>query len=418
MTATVPALHLTSAPHRLAVSATVGRLRGNQRNGGRASALRHRELPRPVRPAGWVRIAPLLAGICASDRKTLTFEVGRPLTAFYGIPRQGVVLGHEVVGTVVEADRDAGVSIGDRVVPEPLLSCAHKGFPACVACVAGDTHRCGRQADGGSAEPGLGFGFHARFGGGWSTELVVPADRVHRVPDHLDDRAAVLTEPTAVAVHAVLRDAPRPGERAVVIGPGTIGLSVVHALTTLATDVEVVVIGRHDATDALARRAGASAVLHGRRRTLVEAVGDHLGTRVRGGRLSGPVLEHGVDVVYDCVGSEQTIDDALRVLRPGGRVVLVATSGTQAVDWTLVWHRELRVHGTGYYAEEDAPVGRSTIAGGRRRAVAIALDVLGEVDAGHLVTHVFPLEESIDALATAEAGPGVGAVKVAFAPSG
>lgn len=413
---TVPALHLSSAPHRLAVATTIGRRRGNQRNGGRGSALRYREIPRPVRPPGWVRVEPLLAGICASDRKTLTVGVGRPLVAFYGLPRQGIVLGHEVVGTVVEADRDAEVSVGDRVVPEPLLSCTHKGFSACVTCAAGDTHRCGRQADGGTAEPGLGFGFHARYGGGWSTELVVPGDRVHRVPDHLDDRAAVLTEPTAVAVHAVLRDAPQPGERAVVIGPGTIGLSVVHALATLTTDVEVVVIGQHETTDALARRAGATAVLHGRRRRLVEAVGDHVGTQVRGGRMSGPVLEHGVDVVYDCVGSEQTIDDALRVLRPGGRLVLVATSAAQAVDWTLVWHRELQVHGTGYYAEEDVPAGRPSIGGGRRRAVSIALDVLGEVDAGHLVTHVFPLDESIDALATAEAGPGAGAVKVAFDP--
>jgi threonine dehydrogenase-like Zn-dependent dehydrogenase len=62
---------------------------------------------------------------------------------------------------------------------------------------------------------------------------VVPADRLHPVPDGLDDRSAVLAEPVAVAVHAVLRDAPRGGERALVIGPGAIGLGVTMALATL-----------------------------------------------------------------------------------------------------------------------------------------------------------------------------------------
>jgi threonine dehydrogenase-like Zn-dependent dehydrogenase len=414
---TVPALHLSSAPHRLLTTATIGRLREAQRQGGIGSALKLREVPAPHRPPGWVRIAPTLAGICASDRKTLQLGMGRALIAFYGLPREGIVLGHEIVGTVVEADRDAPVAVGDRVVPEPLLSCTHKGLAACDRCDAGDTHRCAHQPEAGAADrSGLGFGFHGRYGGGWSTELVVPADRAHRVPRAVDDRAAVLTEPTAVAVHAVLRDAPHDGERALVIGPGTIGLSLVHALRLLAPEIEVTVVGLDPGSDDNARRAGAHRIVHGSRRTLLETLAHHLDSPLRKAPLAGVVLEDGVDVVYDAVGSQQTIDDGLRALRPGGRLVLLGMAGLQPMDWTLAFHRELTIRGSAYYAEEEVPAG-ARVPAGRRRAMTVALELLEELHPGHLVTHVFELPEVADALHTAAAGPRAGAVKVAFAPS-
>jgi threonine dehydrogenase-like Zn-dependent dehydrogenase len=418
MSATMQALHFGLSPHRVALALTAGRYRDEVRHGGFGSPLRLRELPRPTRPRGWVRVEPTLSGICASDRKMLQVTaLGRPLIAFYGLDRKGIVPGHEVVGRVTECDPDSGFREGDRVVPEPTLTCDHKGFERCVRCDAGDDHRCARMADAGSAAPGLGFGFHARFGGGWGQELVVPADRLHRVPDGVDDRSAVLGEPVAVAAHAVLRDAPRAGERALVIGPGAIGLGVTMALTTLTPDVEVTVAALGDFADDLATQAGATRLLHGTRRALVEAAADELGSLVRGNRLTGPVIEDGYDVAYDCVGSPQTIDDALRLLRPGGRLVLLATSGEQSVDWSLVWHRELTVRGSGYYGVEDVPDG-AQVPAGRRRALGIALEVLAETRPGHLVTHVFRLDEPVAALATASAGPAAGALKVAFAPQG
>jgi threonine dehydrogenase-like Zn-dependent dehydrogenase len=415
---TIEALHLGLAPHRVALAVAAGSYRPDLRHGGRGSPLRLRQVRQPERPEGWVRVEPTLAGICASDRKMLQLTaVGRPIYAFYGLDRQGVVPGHEVVGRVVECDPDSGFTVGDRVVPEPSLTCEHKGFVRCARCAAGDDHRCAHQADTGAGAPGLGFGFHARFGGGWGQELVVPQDRLHHVPDGLDDRSAVLTEPVAVAVHAVLRDPPRPGERALVIGPGAIGLGVVMALTALAPEVEVTVAGLGDFADEAATRAGARHLLHGSRRPLVEAAGAQLGSVVRGNRFTGPVLEDGFDVVYDCVGTPQTIDDALRMLRPGGRIVLLATSAEQTVDWSLVWHRELSIHGRGYYGVEDVPAD-GKVPPGRRRALAIALELLTETRPGHLVTHVFPLDEPVAALATSAAGPAAGAIKVAFAPQG
>jgi threonine dehydrogenase-like Zn-dependent dehydrogenase len=412
------ALRFSLAPHRVALALTAGKLRDEVLHGGRGSPLRLAEVPRPERPAGWIRIAPTLAGICASDRKYLAVDaLGTSLTALYGFPRGGVILGHEVIGTVIEAYPDSGLEPGTRVVAEPVLGCAHKGFGACRRCASGDDHRCMHFAERGTLATGPGFGFNARFGGGWAEELVAPADRVHRVPDGLDDRSAVLAEPTAIAVHAVLREPPPAGARVLVIGPGPIGLSTVHALRQLVPDVHLTVAGLGAFADPLALRAGADELVHGTRRDLVEEAGAVLGSPLRGNLVSGPLLEDGFDVVYDAVGSEQTLDDALRMTRPGGQVVLLGTAGRQEVDWSFVWHRELTVRGTAYYGVETVPE-TATVPAGRRRAFEVALDVLVRTRPGHLVTHVFPLHEPVEALATAAAGPAAEAVRVAFAPAG
>lgn len=417
MSRRIRALKLTLAPHRVVPALLFGRLRPDLYHGGSGSPLRLVRVPAPERPEGWVRVRPLLSGICASDRKLLHLTgMGTTLMALYGLPRGGIIPGHEVVGVVTEAPRGAGVGEGERVVLEPLLGCLDKGFAPCARCLRGDDHLCAHLPDAGAAAPGVGFGLNARYGGGWSEELVAPATRAFRVPADIDDRTAVLAEPFAVAVHAVLRNRPPRDARVLVIGPGAIGLAVVHALRALTTTT-VVTAGVHPASDAAARAAGADHTLRGARRPLLEAAAELLGSPVRGNRFSGPVLEDGFDVVFDTVGSEQTIDDALRLVRPRGTVVLVGTATRQRMDWSLVWHREIGVRGTVYYGTEDVPADAGVPAG-RRRALAIALEVLAERRPAAMVTHVYPLEEAVAALRTAAAGPAAGAIRVAFAPNG
>lgn len=415
---TVQALRVSLAPHRVGAALVAGRWRPELYHGGTGSPLRLTEIDPPDRPDGWVRVQPTLAGICASDRKMLHLTgMGTTLLSLYGLPRGGMIPGHEVVGVVTEAPSDAAVAEGDRVVVEPLLSCRDKGFAPCARCEAGDDHVCEHFADGGNQHPGAGFGLNARYGGGWCQELVAPAHRAFKVPDTLGDREAVLAEPFAIGVHAVARNLPRQGARALVIGPGPIGLSVVYALRALAPDVQVTVAGLDEFSDGYALRAGADGLIHGTEADLIEGAAQALGSPVRGNRISGSVLEDGFDVIFDCVGVEQTLDDAFRLTRPRGLIVLVGTSTRQPVDWSLVWHRELAVRGTVYYGTEDV-TDRARLDRGARRAMALALEVLDQVDASDLVTHVYPLEQCTDALATASRGPGAQAVKVAFAPQG
>ncbi|HEX9888540.1 MAG TPA: alcohol dehydrogenase catalytic domain-containing protein, partial [Nitriliruptorales bacterium] len=185
MTATVRALELRLSPHRVAAALAARRFRPEVVRGGRLSPLRLTRVPRPERRDGWIRVAPTLGGICASDQKLLRITgTGTTLMALYGIP-WAFVPGHEVVGVVTETDRNTGVSEGDRVVLEPILSCVDKGFAPCARCARGDDHTCARLTDKGTAVKGMGFGLPshgANLGGGWSEELVAPAHRAFRVP--------------------------------------------------------------------------------------------------------------------------------------------------------------------------------------------------------------------------------------------
>ena len=124
-----------------------------------------------------------------------------------------------------------------------------------------------------------------------------------------------------------------------------------------------------------------------------------------------PVLDRGVDVVFDCVGSTETIELATHILRPRGTVVLIGAAGKQTADWSLVWHRELTVVGSVFYGPEPALDGGTTF--------DQVTQWLGEpgyrIDG--LVTHTYDLADWTQGLQTASAGPKAGAVKVTLRPN-
>jgi threonine dehydrogenase-like Zn-dependent dehydrogenase len=415
LTAPVRSLRLSVYSLETLLALVGGRLRPDLLRGGRGSPLSLEETVPPVRPPGWVRIRPTLAGVCASDRKILSLTgSGRTILSLYGMP-SAIVPGHEIVGTVVDADEDSGFVSGQRVVAEPTLSCADKGLEVCATCAEGNDHMCERVPVSGALDAGQGFGSNARFGGGWSEALVAPARRVFPVPEHLHDRDAVLAEPLAIAVQAVASAPPPRGSRVLIIGPGTLGMCTLLALRALTPDVEVTVAGIHHFADPIATRLGADHLVHGTRDHLVGAAAELLATPVEGGRLSGPILARGFDAIYDCVGSTQTIDDALRMTRPLGGITLIGTANVQRADWTLVWSRSLTIRGTLYYGDIDVD-GRAVLPTGRRRAMEVALDIAERERPGDLVTHIFPLSEVVEALRTAAEGPAAGALRVAFSP--
>ena len=124
-----------------------------------------------------------------------------------------------------------------------------------------------------------------------------------------------------------------------------------------------------------------------------------------------PILEQGVDAVFDCVGYPDTIDLALHILRPGGMLVLVGAAGKQSVDWSLVWSRELTVQGTINSGPEPALGGRRTM----EQVAEWLADPAYLVDG--LVTHTYSLDEWQQGLTTASAGPKDQAVKVTLRPN-
>ena len=370
------------------------------------------DLPEPALPGapGWVRLRPELSGICGSDVGVAHGKASFVLSAFFTAQRQ--VPGHEVVAVVDEVGPGVSrVRPGDRVAVNPTFSCAQRGFtPVCRSCAQGHPGVCERFDDPGAsgcAAPSLGF--DAAVGGGWGEVLVSHESLLHPV-GALPSRRAVLAEPASIALHAALRWQ-RAGDRAVVIGAGTIGLLVTAALRMLHPDLDIVMLSASDLGTGMALEVGASRVLPSGPGA-VESLAASDGGRVLRPRLTKvPLLAEGVDVVFDCVAHEETLDLALHLLRPTGTLVLVGAAGRQQVDWSLVWARRLTIAGTYNFGAEPTLDGRDTM--------AQVVDWLGDprfrVDG--LVTHVFDLDDWTTGLSTASAGPAAACVKAALRPN-
>jgi threonine dehydrogenase-like Zn-dependent dehydrogenase len=366
--------------------------------------------PAPVLPEsdGWVRLRPELSGICGSDIGVAHAKSSFVLSAFYSAQRQ--ILGHEMVAVVEEVGPGATIGEGARVVVDPVLSCAHRGFDPCRSCREGFPNVCERfdqPGITGCAAPTLGF--DATLGGGWGEQVVAHQSQLHEVGS-IPSRRAVLGEPASIALHAALHW-PRRGDRVVVIGPGTIGLLVTAALRMLHPDLDLIMVSPGEFGSRAAVAAGAT-------RTLptgpdaVEALATTDGGRVLRPRLTRtPILEQGVDAVFDCVGLTDTIDLGLHLLRPTGMLVLVGGAGKQPVDWSLVWNRQITVQGTINFGPEPALAGRHTLA----QVVEWFADDSYPVDG--IVTHTFDLDDWKEGLEAASAGPSAGCIKATLRPN-
>jgi len=372
---------------------------------GPGGLMRLADVAEPALPKadGWLRIKPELSGICGSDVGLAHAKSSFVMSAFYAEPK--AIPGHEVVGVVTE-----GALEGQRVVLDPILSCVHRGFEPCRTCREGRPYACERFD-----EPGItgchapGQGFSDTIGGGWGESLVAHETQCFPIGDVPSNRA-VLAEPASIGLHAALQWQ-RTGDRVVVIGPGTIGLLVTAALRMLHPDLDIAMVSPGEFGSAKALEAGATRILP-TGAAAVETLAASDGGRVVRPRMTKiPILEQGVDAVFDCVGYPDTIDLSLHLLRPGGMLVLVGAAGKQGVDWSLVWSRELTVQGTINSGPEPSLGGKRTMA----QVAEWLADPTYRVDG--LVTHQYDLDEWQQGLSTASAGPGAQAVKVTLRPN-
>ena len=368
-----------------------------------------------VPSAGWVHVDPILSGICGSDLATLD---GRSSRYFEDIVSFPFVPGHEVVGTLAQDTTGALGGLlpaGSRVVLQPVLGCAARGIePQCPACQAGHVGNCGYIAFG-HIRPGLQTGFCADTGGGWSSAgLVAHSTQIYAVPDQLSDEDAVTVEPVACAVHAVLGAPIAAGDVVAVIGAGTLGLLVTAALDHLATAGRcatpgaVLVGARYPHQQRLARELGGTEALPSDQ--LGRAVRRHSRSLSYGGAAGvTATLSGGADVVFDCVGSPESIAQSLAMVRPRGTVALVGMPGKVTVDLAPLWHREVRLAGAYAYGTERGPGADDAIS-----TFALAFDVAAAQQTGRLVSATYPLTRFEDAVAHAGSAGRRGAVKIAF----
>jgi 2-desacetyl-2-hydroxyethyl bacteriochlorophyllide A dehydrogenase len=300
--------------------------------------LRLVERPEPRAAPGQAVVAVAACGICGSDLHSYRSGFAA---------RPGQVLGHEFSGVVVEAPGVDGIEPGSRVTVRPLMPCGE-----CAACRRGDPQLCVR----GLADS-VGYGRDGAF----ADRVLVPRAEVgltvFPLPDAVDDRAAALTEPLAVALHAVRRGPDISGADALVLGAGTIGLGVV-AFLRLAGAASITVVD----PSPLRRRA---AVVQGADLCLDPAAAD--------------AEAASADLVFECAGADATMAAAIRAVRPGGAVVVSALFG-----------RRVEFSPDRLTAKEASLVG----AFGYRDEFAAVIEALASraVDVEPLVSHELPLE--------------------------
>ena len=256
-------------------------------------------------------------GICGSD-----------IHAYLGkhpFVRYPVTPGHEFAGEVVALGYGVDPSLlGRRACVEPSLACGK-----CPQCASGRYNICSRLRVMGFQAPGA------------MREIVcVPAVRLHMLPDGVSTAGGALAEPAAVAAHAFARSGARRGDAVLVFGAGVIGLLLTKIAA--AKGCQAVVVEKEPARAERAVKFGAEdAVVFGGGAALPEQL-----TRLSaGGRLRA---------VFECAGSAEAIDAAVR-LAPRGSTVVVAGvfPGPTPVPLELIQDGELDVRGTLMYTGAD-----------------------------------------------------------------
>lgn len=239
-------------------------------------------------------------GVCGSDlHYYITGRIGDQVVEY------PFAVGHECAGTVVEiGSQVTKVAVGDRVAIEPALSCG-----TCDQCRAGRENTCRHI---------LFLGCPGQVEGALAELLVMPETNVFRVSEDLDFGMATFSEPLAIGVYTVRQSALERGHTIGILGMGPIG----HSVMLPAVDAGCRAIYCTDKVDYRCQAA-------------LEAGATWAGNPNRADVVSEILAREpaGLDIVYECCGQQEAIDQAIQLLKPGGLLMIVGIPGCDVVSF-------------------------------------------------------------------------------------
>jgi len=244
------------------------------------------DVPAPVAGPGEVVVDVERVGVCGTD---MEFFTGAMAYLHQGHSAYPMRPGHEWAGRVsaVGDGVDPG-RLGRRVMGDTMLGCG-----SCRRCLRGHQHVCEKRKE---------VGIRGAQAGALAAQLAVPVSSLHALPDSVDAALGALVEPGGNALRAAQAAAPCPGGRALVVGPGTIGLLTAMFLRAAGTEVHL--MGRTDGSLAFARALGF----------------EHVWTE-------DSVPDLPFDAVVDASNAAHLPDRALELVEPAGRLVYIGLAG-------------------------------------------------------------------------------------------
>ena len=294
---------------------------------------------------------------------------------YFGVPfKEGQIMGHEFVGTVVEAGSEVEIiSIGMRGTGFSIGTCG-----TCYYCKKGRPNLC----------PEL-FANYSGYGrAGAFAEYIHVKDaklgaNFFEIPENISDKAAALIEPMGVAAHVVSRTKPEPGANIIIQGGGPVGNLVVQAMKS-KEPATVVVTDVFEDRLTLAKSCGATATINAKGDVLKEYIAITGGQRWAGGICGA------ADVVVEASGNPGAVALSLSLARPGGTICQVGMGEKPAtVDPSILVQKSLTWFG---FAGSNMPK-------------AIKLMAAGAVDVEKIITHIFPLDKINEAFHTQREDP-------------
>jgi threonine 3-dehydrogenase len=278
------------------------------------------EVERPKPGARDVLVHVRATAYCGSDMHLYKWD-GQALKWNSPLPR---ILGHEFSGDVVEVGKNVTtVKVGDKVAAETHIPCEQ-----CYMCRTGRMHICENMKI---------FGVHVPEGS-FAEYAVIPETIAYKLPLDTPYDVGALYEPCGVAMHAVQRAQPNPGDTAVVLGCGPIGIYVQQIMKALGSDVIATDVKKFRLEHA--KRVGAA-------REVIDASEGNVVERVK-----STIGKRGADIVFEAAGSGETVKQSLDMVALAGKVVLFGASPDNPVldTTTYVVYKEIDVLGmTGRY---------------------------------------------------------------------